>query len=304
MDFSAVLALYEDAKPFLVAVLISLVRPYAFITYSQLLAPSAVPRMARTAAILVITIPLVPINIAFAAEFDMGVVSLVILFAKEFAIGFIMGYLVSWVFWAIQSVGAFIDNQRGAAIAASVDPLLGHETSPLGILFSQAFVTYFFASGGFLLMLSLLYESFSFWPIARGVPLLIDEFPAMMLEVFDTGFRLMFVLAAPVIAIMFLAEFALAIVSRFAPQLQVFILAMPIKSGIAIFILVFYIGTLFDVARQHTLELPSLLNQFYSILETGSDILERFDFRDGAVTPAPPDGDPGPGDPLTDEPGP
>ncbi|MEM7693038.1 MAG: type III secretion system export apparatus subunit SctT [Pseudomonadota bacterium] len=288
MDFAAILDLYEDAKPLLVAVLLTIARPYAFITYSQLLAPSAVPRMARTAAILVITVPLVPVNIAFAETFDMDVISFTILFAKEFAIGFVMGYLVSWVFWAIQSVGAFIDNQRGAAIAASVDPLQGHETSPLGILFSQAFVTYFFASGGFLLILSLLYQSFEFWPVARGVPLLIDEFPAMMLEVFDAGFRLMFVLAAPVIAIMFLAEFALAIVSRFAPQLQVFILAMPIKSGIAVLILIFYIGTMFNVARDHARDLPTLFENFYSILTTGSEILERFDFRDGAVTPTEP----------------
>ena len=32
---------------------------------------------------------------------------------------------------------------------------------------------------------------------------------------------------------MFLAEFALAMISRFAPQIQVFILAMPIKSALA-----------------------------------------------------------------------
>ena len=38
---------------------------------------------------------------------------------------------------------------------------------------------------------------------------------------------------------MFLAEFALAMVSRFAPQIQVFILAMPIKSILAIFVLIF-----------------------------------------------------------------
>ena len=79
---------------------------------------------------------------------------------------------------------------------------------------------------------------------------------------------------------------------------------IPIKSAISTFMLVSYFCTLFDVARQHTFELPSLLNQFYMSLVTVFVILESFHFRDGAVTPAPPDGDPGPGDPLTDEPGP
>ncbi len=64
--------------------------------------------------------------------------------------------------------------------------------------------------------------------------------------------RLMFVLAAPAIAIMFLAEFGLAIVSRFAPQLQVFILAMPIKSALALMILIFYFATMFQVAYKNS----------------------------------------------------
>ena len=53
------------------------------------------------------------------------------------------------------------------------------------------------------------------------------------------------VLSGPLVAAMFLSEFALAIVSRFSPQVQVFVLAMPIKSAIAIFMLIFYFGVIF-----------------------------------------------------------
>jgi len=53
------------------------------------------------------------------------------------------------------------------------------------------------------------------------------------------------VLSAPLIVAMFLAEFALALVSRFAPQLQVFFLAMPIKSALAVLLLIFYGPILF-----------------------------------------------------------
>jgi type III secretion protein T len=86
----------------------------------------------------------------------------------------------------------------------------------------------------------------------------------------DSGMRLMFVLAAPIIALMFLAEFGLAIVSRFAPQIQVFILAMPIKSAIAILILIFYFSTMFDVAGDASASFRPLLDRFYAMLEFGS----------------------------------
>ncbi|MFM2281244.1 MAG: hypothetical protein RLZZ444_3475, partial [Pseudomonadota bacterium] len=235
-----ILSVINEYKPYLLALLLSLARPHAFFSASQVLAPSAVPRMARNAAILTIVIPIVPVNIAYAQIIEPSLWTYVMLFAKEYALGFLMGYGVSWLFWAVQTAGDFIDNQRGAAIASSIDPLQGHEASPLGNLFSQAFVTYFFSVGGFLLVVKLLYTSFSAWPVMRGLPLLSPELPALALQIMDSGMRLMFVLAAPVIAIMFLAEFSLAIVSRFAPQLQVFILAMPIKSALALMILIFY----------------------------------------------------------------
>lgn len=278
MDFSALLDLVEEFRPYLFALVLSLVRAYAFLSASQILAPTAVPRLARQAAVLVIVIPVVPVNLAAAEAFDPSIPKFAVFFLKEYAIGFLLGYMVAWLFWAVQAAGAFIDNQRGAAIAASIDPLQGHETSPLGILFSQAFITYFFAIGGFLLVLDLIYQSYVSWPVTRGLPALTDLFPALVLEVFDTGMRLMFVLAAPVIAIMFLAELALAIVSRFAPQVQVFIIAMPIKSAIALLILIFYFATMFAVANDNADLFRPLFERTYAILRAGADLLERFGF--------------------------
>jgi type III secretion protein T len=53
-------------------------------------------------------------------------------------------------------------------------------------------------------------------------------------------------LAAPVIFSMFLAEAGMALISRFVPQLQVFFLAMPVKSGIALLVFAVYGVVLFD----------------------------------------------------------
>src|SRR5262249_36951921 len=143
-----------------------------------------------------------------------------------YTIGFLAGYLVSLMFWVVQAAGGLIDNQRGAAIASSIDPLQGEESTPLGNLFSQAFLTYVFSAGVFLPILGVLYRSYMLWPSTRAIPILSDAFPAMMLGLFDEAMRLAFVLAVPVVAIMFVAEFALAMISRFSPQIQVFVLAM------------------------------------------------------------------------------
>ena len=250
----------------IIALLLTLPRLYAFLSTSQLLASSAVPRLARVAAILVLALVAVPINLPHVDAFDRTITSFAVYFVKEYAIGFVLGYVVGWIFWAVQSAGALIDNQRGAAMAASIDPLQGHETSPLGILFSQAFLTYVFISGAALPIIGLIYQSYNLWPATLGMPVITDQFPALVLSVADTAMRIVVIIAAPIVGIMFLAEFALAMVSRFAPQVQVFILAMPIKSVLAILILIFFFSRLLPYATEQLGLFDPFMQRFYEIM--------------------------------------
>ena len=250
-----------------VALLLTLPRTYAFLAASQLLTASAVPRLARGAAILSLSAIAIPINLAYVDGFDRSLASYALVFAKEYAIGFVLGYIVGWIFWAVQSAGALIDNQRGAAIAASIDPLQGHETSPLGILFGQAFLTYVFATGAVLPILDLLYRSYVLWPATLGMPILSEAFPALVLSIADHAMKLVVVIGGPIVAIMFLAEFALAMISRFSPQVQVFILAMPIKSALAIFILIFYFSQLLPFSAQQLSAFQPFAQRFLQVMK-------------------------------------
>src|SRR5262249_38724702 len=141
------------------------------------------------------------------------------------------------------------DNQRGATIGETLNPLTGHESSHLGELFSQAALVFLLAAGGLPLFLRILYDSYALWPVFGWVPHLNDDAPRIILSQLDGLMRLAILLAAPVMIAMFTAEMGLALVSRFAPQLQVFFLAMPVKSGIAFFILAVYTTTLFSYGR-------------------------------------------------------
>ncbi|WP_068419790.1 type III secretion system export apparatus subunit SctT [Labrenzia sp. OB1] len=278
-----VIAAALQFEKLVIALLISLPRVYAFIAMAGILNASSVPRLARNVAILVLTLPLIPLNLPYSSVIGTSLTSLSFYFAKEYAIGFIFGYMIGWIFWVVAAAGDLIDNQRGAAIAASIDPLQGHETSPIGKLFSQGFVTYFFSIGGMLIILEILYKSFALWPVDSMLPIVSSRFPELVLDILDHGMRTMFVLAGPVVALMFLSEFALALVSRFAPQIQVFVLAMPIKSAIAIFVLIFYIKVLFPFAADQRSFFPEFVGRLYSVLEQGQNLLSNPDRREGDV---------------------
>ena len=81
------------------------------------------------------------------------------------------------------------------------------------------------------------------------------ETMVVFLEQFNRIVEITLLLSSPVIVVMFLAEMGLALVSRFVPQLQVFFLAMPIKSAIAMLVLMLYMGTLFEYGYAYVKEL-------------------------------------------------
>ncbi|WP_263322390.1 type III secretion system export apparatus subunit SctT [Endozoicomonas sp. Mp262] len=177
---------------------------------------------------------------------------------KEVFIGALIGYCVAIPFWAMESAGFFIDNQRGASMASTMNPFSGSETSPLGLLFSQALIALMMTSGLFLLLLKSIFLSYQAWPVFSYFPELNMKATLFFLSQFDLIVALAMWLSAPVVISMFITEFGIALISRSAPQLNVFILAMPIKSGVAAAILVFYVATMMHLARKYMMEIPEL----------------------------------------------
>ena len=170
---------------------------------------------------------------------------LLLILLKETVIGLFLGFIISIAFWAIESVGAFIDNQRGASIASSFDPMVGDQASPLSMLLSKMLITLFFVSGIFLAFMKGLYSSYETWPIASFVPHFGWHNTEFFLAQFDLLLKIAIFIGAPIIIAMFIAELGLGLVGRFAPQLNVFFLAMPIKSAVAIVMLVLILGIFF-----------------------------------------------------------
>ena len=182
-------------------------------------------------------------------------ITFLMLLGKEAIIGLVLGYIAAIPFWTMEAVGFVVDNQRGASMAATINPMTGHDTSPLGMLFNFAFITFFLLSGGMNLLLGMIYDSYRLWPPMSFWPQWNMDTADLLLMQLNRFVTTALLLAAPILLAMFLAELGLALVSRFAPQLQVFFLAMPIKSALAILVLIVYSGTLFDYSLNPIKEL-------------------------------------------------
>jgi len=233
----------------------ALPRFIAVFTILPLLGRDTLPMMLRIAAVGSFAALMVPSLVDTVALHREPLTALGVI-TKEVFVGMMIGFVIAIPLWAFEMIGDLCDIQRGASIAQVLNPLSGHETSPLGQLLNQAVVTLMFVIGGFLLLLGVVYDSYRIWPVFGWWPQFTPDAPRVGLELLDRLMKLAVLLSAPVIFCMFLAEAGMAIVSRFVPQLQVFFLAMPVKSAIAMVVLAIYAVVLFDYT--HVLLLDSL----------------------------------------------
>jgi type III secretion protein T len=202
-------------------------------------------------SLVLILYPMVAPTITIDPGFSLD---LLIIISKELFIGLLLGFLLSIVFWAVESAGAIIDQQRGAGMAAVFNPLSGHQDSPYSLLLLQTMVVVFFTSGGFLLMLQALFESYRLWPINNLLPEISGQFPTYFLSCMDALLEFSVLYAAPIVITLLLVDFMLGLINRFTPQLNSFFLAMPIKSGLTVTILMIYIFTLKEVFNRDLLD--------------------------------------------------
>jgi type III secretion protein T len=231
----------------LVCLVLTQARIVAMCSFIPAFGRNALPGRLRVTLTGVLGAFTLPLMMAQAPEkFNIGLLTVILL--KEVFVGMCMGYLMAVPFWIFESIGTFIDNQRGAGIASIFNPELGSETTPLGTLLGRAYAVLFFTTGGFTLFLTVLYDSYRLWDPWRWFPVLrLDALPLWLGQV-DTLLRLTVLYSGPAIIVMLLAEVGLGLASRFTPQLQVFFLAMPIKSALGILMLALYLHVLAQYA--------------------------------------------------------
>lgn len=159
------------------------------------------------------------------------------LLIKEFIVGLMLAMTLCVPFWVIIGLGEILDNQRGATISDSIDPVNGVQSSILSGFLNFAFGVIFFVSGGMRSLLEAIVASYDVFPRGSDLLALHGEKAGDLLIAVMQG---CIMLAAPVLIVMMVAEILLGVFARYCPQLNPFSLSLTIKSFIAFAIFMFY----------------------------------------------------------------
>ncbi len=242
-------------------------RPAVAISTVPFLHRGAVISMVRNSMVLGFMIPVLPLVMSYHLPGRQTTIFVLLLLAKEALIGFLIGFLISIVFWAAQCAGGVIDMQRGAFFATMPDPVSKIETTPIGSLLFNLATILFFACGGFREMIGAIMDSYRAWPVDRCLPHINQKLVDFIGQQLVRGLNLAVLLAAPIAISTLTADLALGILNRFAPQVNIFMISLVVKSAIATFIMVLYISFLVKYLQGNFLDSAALFKIIGNVIQ-------------------------------------
>jgi len=150
---------------------------------------------------------------------------------REILLGGILGYGLGLFIVPAHIAGEFLTQEMGLAFANQVNPVSGGMSSPLTQVFEMLAIAVFFIVDGHHVLLGVLNETFAQYPIIGTVPNVpLPRLIAGATMAEEVGL----ILAAPVALILFLTTILLALLTRAAPQMNLYAVGFPLRLGVGL----------------------------------------------------------------------
>ena len=152
--------------------------------------------------------------------------------AQQLLIGLAMGFAVRVVFAALEFAGELIGLQMGLNFAGFFDPSTGSQGTSSSRFLGSMVAFLFVAINGHLMLINSLVESFQAFPVGEEPFrfLRIAQPQVWGAEIFRMGLWI----ALPLITMLMFVNLVLGIISRVAPQLNVFSVGFPLTVSIGL----------------------------------------------------------------------
>jgi len=178
-------------------------------------------RLYVAVAITVVIVPALPP----LPEFDPLSLRGLLLCGEQVIVGALFGFSLQLLFQAFVIAGQIVAIQMGMAFASMVDPANGVNVAVISQFLTMLVTLLFLAMNGHLVVFEVLTESFTTLPIGGG--LLVNHF-------WDLAGRLGWVFGAalllvlPAITALLVVNIAFGVMTRAAPQLNIFSIGFPL----------------------------------------------------------------------------
>lgn len=235
------------------ALLLTLMRVSLVVFLLPVFGGQSLPNAAKAALCIVFTLAIFP-GLSFNGDlFPAHPFMIAVMMLMEGLLGLVLGMCSQFIFIGMQTGGQLIAYQMGLTMMNITDPLTGtQEPLTSHLLYMVALLT-FLSLNGHLLMLRAISESFALIP--PGGLVVTDILARQVFTLSASMFLIAVKIAAPVMGALFLAELALALMGRAAPQMNIMMLGFPLKIGLGMFFLGLLFTAMADRIREFIVEM-------------------------------------------------
>ena len=211
-----------------------------------------IPIMVRAATAFMFAVVLFPVVDGLGpVDAPTSVLMYTVAVLKELFIGWLIGFVAYVCFSAIHMAGKVMDMQVGFAVVNVMDPTSGQQIPLIGSFLYNLGIIVFLVTNGHHMIITALAESFRVVPLLTMQPNL--SLTMIMVNftngIFVTGMKI----AMPVTFAILLVNVALGILARTMPQMNIFVVGIPLQLMVGVSILamllpfyVMFLGGMFD----------------------------------------------------------
>ena len=217
------------------------VRVGSFVISSPLFGMRGVPTPIRVVISFILGLAVISFT-GLPSEDLLSSLNFIFVVLVEIAVGLTAGLIVTIWFSSVALAGEKMATSAGLGYAAQIDPQAGGQTPVVSVILNLFLIVLFVSLDGHLLMLRVFFESFSILPIGSMPP------PMVLIGAGIKAAGSMFVAASlimlPVVGIILMINVSAGIMTRSAPQLNLFSFVFPVTILGAFIILYFSTGTM------------------------------------------------------------
>ena len=152
---------------------------------------------------------------------------------QQVGIGLCIGFAVRLVIAAVELAGELIGLQMGLNFATFFDPSSNSQASSASLFFGHMTTLLFIVANGHLMVLMALIRSFDAFPVGASLLEMLSRVKLYELgaEVFSSALWI----ALPMVGVLLLVNLTLGIISRVAPQMNIFAIGFPVTLAVVMF---------------------------------------------------------------------
>jgi flagellar biosynthetic protein FliR len=202
------------------------VRILAMLSTAPVFGMGSMPVLLRVGLAVWVAVAIAPLLPAMPPV-QFGTAAAWMLLVQQLLVGGAIGLSMTLILSAVQLAGGAIGLQMGMGFATLFDPVQGVQVTSLASFLNVLTLLLFLSVNGHLVLLAVIARSFSLLPVAPNLGLAAQTWQ-MLAQAGTAIFSLGLALAAPVLGVLLIANLGLGVLTKLAPQLNLFAVGFPL----------------------------------------------------------------------------